>query len=176
MKLIITGTPGVGKTSLARELAARENWPLVEVNELVSQLGCYKRVGGEKEVDLRVLQSALKKILSKQKNAVVEGHLLCEFNLPADKVSVLRANPKALVSRLEKRGYSKQKIDENLFSEFLDYCLIKAERNYPKNKVLQLDCSKKISAKNFFKKLSAKKIDWTPLLLSKKFGYLLKQR
>ena len=74
------------------------------------------------------LKTALKKELAGFKG-VVEGHVLCEIALPA-KCVVLRTPPKTVKSRLKKRGYSEQKVKDNVEAEALDYCAIRARQNY----------------------------------------------
>ena len=65
MRLLITGTPCTGKTTLAAKLAESLQCTLVSANELAQQLGCWKldKKDGSKEVDLNVLQRHLKKLL-----------------------------------------------------------------------------------------------------------------
>jgi len=63
---------------------------------------------------------------------IVEGHLshLCEG---ADKMIILRLNPKELESRLKGRDYSDSKINENLEAEALDVCSAEAYEIYGGN-------------------------------------------
>lgn len=46
--------------------------------------------------------------------------------MPADLVIVLRAHPKTIAERLKERGYSKDKIGENVEAELVDVILIEA--------------------------------------------------
>ncbi len=179
MRLLITGTPCVGKTTLAAELSRQLDCPLVSANDLAAQLGCCKldKKDGVREVDLKVLQKHLKKLLeevSKRKESVVvEGHLLCEMKLPCEKLLVLRCNPLVLEKRFKNRKYASRKVSDNLLSEILDYCLLKSEANYPAAKIVQLDASKPPSASNALKKLDSGKsgkVDWSGLLVSKEFS------
>ena len=63
---------------------------------------------------------------------IVEGHLshLCEG---ADKMIILRLNPKELESRLKGRDYSDSKINENLEAEALAVCSAEAYEIYGGN-------------------------------------------
>ncbi len=53
---------------------------------------------------------------------------------------VLRSHLKPLQARLKKRGYGKGKLKDNIVSEALDYCGIKASRNY--GRVFELEGTK----------------------------------
>ncbi len=77
----------------------------------------------------------------KQQNVVVEGHLVCELKLKVDRVVVLRTNPRVLEKRLKKRGYAKEKIEENVLAEMLDYCTVASERNLKKARIYEVETS-----------------------------------
>ena len=129
-------------------------------------------LGPKHEVDLKKLARHLR-FLGKNKNFIVEGHLACEMRLPADHVIILRTNPKILEKRMEKRGYSKLKIEENLMAEMLDYCSQRAQNEYGK-KPLELDtskrspatCANKILAALMQKKKKIDGIDYSGSLIS----------
>ncbi len=89
------------------------------------------------------------------RNIILESHLLSDLKLPADLAIVLRCNPKELAKRLKKRKYRKTKINENLLSEILDYCLINAIGNYGEGKVMQLDAGRNVSGKMLVEKIFA---------------------
>lgn len=165
MKLVITGTPGTGKTTIAREIATANNWPLVEANAVAKKGKCFV---GREEVDLKKLAAAMKRTLSGKKSFVAEGHLLCEVALPCEQCVVLRCNPLLLEKRLKKRGYAKAKVGENALAEALDYCLTMAESNY--GNVVQIDCTKKVPFRKVLAmagKRCSDKVDWSRLLSSK---------
>ncbi|MCL5011606.1 MAG: adenylate kinase family protein [Candidatus Marsarchaeota archaeon] len=155
MKLVITGTPGTGKSSISRELSKITGWPLFELNKLAEP---YDKDGS---VDLKKLRiKTLEKIKGKR-DFIVEGHLACEFRIPSDAVIVLRCKPEVLDKRLKKRDYSDIKVRENVLAEALDYCLIRSLENY--DRVVQVDATKHVSTKFFFKRvenLKSDKIDW----------------
>ncbi|MGV8084896.1 MAG: adenylate kinase family protein [Candidatus Bilamarchaeum sp.] len=138
MRVIITGTPGCGKSTLAKLLSRKLNYELFSLSQVAKENSL---VDKNSEVDLVKLKKKLS-FLNKKDNYVLEGHLACEIHLPADFVFVLRTNPDTLKQRLKKRKYSKQKIEDNLLSEVLDYCLILGEKNY-KKPIIQVDTSKR---------------------------------
>jgi adenylate kinase len=138
MRIIITGSPGTGKSTIAATLSKKLDVELIDIKKIVNQK---KLCGKNHEVDLKALHSALRPFLT-QKNYIVEGHLACEIKIPADFVLVLRTDPFVLKKRLNKRRYSKEKIIENLMAEMLDYCTQRVEKVYGK-KPLEIDTSKR---------------------------------
>jgi len=141
MRIIITGSPGTGKSLIAKMLAKKMKLELIDIKAIVRK----EKLAKNHEVDLKRLKSALS-FLKKKKDYVVEGHLACEIRLPADYIFVLRTNPETLERRLAKRKYPKKKLDGNLMAEMLDYCTQRAEKVYRKMP-LELDTSALIPAK-----------------------------
>ncbi|MBI5884897.1 AAA family ATPase [archaeon] len=140
MKLIVTGTPGTGKTSIAGMLAKKLGIKLI--NELAfaqkKRIGSIDRKTGERLIPLKKLEKALKKELKANESLIVEGHLLCGLKLPADLIVVLRCSPKKLEARLSgKRNYSDEKILDNAFCEETGYCMLNAKASYPKEKIIE---------------------------------------
>ncbi len=154
MKILLTGTPGTGKSTVARLLSGMAGFASISINAVAKKGGLVKKGG---EVDLKKLEGALKaeiKRKSKAKNSkletrnlVVDGHLGCEIKLPLDIAFVLRCEPEKLKARLEKRNYKKKKMDDNLLSEALDYCSVQAEMNYGKGKIFDVDAGKRDAKK-----------------------------
>ncbi len=179
-RLVLTGTPTVGKTTLGRELAKLLRAEYVSVNEYAEKHKLLQRVGSEKEktAKLRPLARSLSAYLKKRKRFVAEGHLACEFNLPCDKLVVLRARPSLLVDRMRHRGYTEKKIAENAWAELLDYCLVRSLENYPKAKVVQLDVTRNKTPAHLLKRLQSGESDlvrWLPSLPSEKSLRFLRQ-
>lgn len=126
MKIIITGTPGTGKTIAADVLGKALKKRVVHINDFAKKNRLFiGKARGSYIVDLNKLKRKLA-----SEDGVLESHLLCEFSLPNSVVFVLRCDPKVLAKRLLKRKYLRRKIKENLEVEALDYCTIKAEKNY----------------------------------------------
>ncbi|MBI5158935.1 adenylate kinase family protein [Candidatus Micrarchaeota archaeon] len=145
MRIVITGVPGTGKSTLAKKIAGKTCAELVELNELVKEKKLFTKTwkDGTLEADLKKLEREVKKIFLKgrKRNVIVEGHLACEMKLKVDAVIVLRANPKILEKRLKKRGYAKKKIEENVLAEMLDYCTVKSIENFKKAKIFEVETS-----------------------------------
>ena len=120
MRIMITGVPGTGKTSVAKILAERVGCPLITVKDVTK----------EKYVDTRRLRLKTIWKIGNMDNVILEGHLFCEVKLPVDLVIVLRTHPEELKRRLEMREYPEKKVKENLMAELLDYCTVKVEQKY----------------------------------------------
>ena len=126
MKIVITGTPGTGKSIVADLLGKALKKRVVHINDFAKKKKLIiGKSRGSYVVDLKKLRKRLLDV-----DGVLESHLLCEFPLPNAIVFVLRCDPKVLARRLQKRKYLRKKIKENLEVEALDYCTINAEKNY----------------------------------------------
>ena len=141
MRIILTGSPGTGKSVIAKKLSQMLELELVDLKKIVRQK---KLLGKDNEVDVKKLAKELS-FLRKKKDYLVEGHLACEMKLPADWIVVLRSNPAVLRKRLGKRRYGKKKLDENLLAEMLDYCTQRVRKVYGKEP-LELDTSRRTVA------------------------------
>lgn len=134
MIIVITGTPGTGKSAVAHELARLIWAAVVDVKEIVENHKLFtKNKYGELEIDPKKLKKTLEKELNGFRVAddiIIENHVLCEFKIPADYVFILRCHPDRLRKRLEKRKYRKQKLLDNLEAEMLDYCSQKVKKHY----------------------------------------------
>lgn len=143
MKILITGTPGTGKSSVAKEVCRKKGWALLSLKEIAEGHGCITgKEGGERIVDVRKLRAATLRELKGKKDAVVEGHLGCEFRLPVDFVFILRTHPDELRKRMRERKYPKMKIEENLMAEMLDYCSQVSAGHY-KVPILEVDTTER---------------------------------
>lgn len=157
---LITGTPGTGKTSLAKVLGKMLKAEVLNDAEfcLKQKIGS-KNSFGELEVEPEKLQKTLKSFLSgKKKNLILEGHLFCEVKFSADFAILLHCSAKNLEKRLLKKGYSMEKACDNIFCEETGYCKKMVLKNFPKAKLLELECDKnpKLLAKLAFSEIMAK--------------------
>jgi adenylate kinase len=120
MRIALTGTPGTGKTSVAALLPYR----VIDINAIVKgglNLGI-DPARGCLEADMEGIEMKLAE-MDTDELTILEGHFSHYF---ADEAVVLRLAPSDLRKRLEARGYSKAKIQENLESEALDVILVEA--------------------------------------------------
>ena len=131
MRIIITGSPGTGKSTISRKLASALGLRLIDIALIARSAGL---VGKTQEVDIPKLSRRLA-FLKGLGDYLAEGHLACETRLPADHVIVLRCRPDVLRKRLARRGYGKSKVEENVLAEALDYCSQRAAILYGKKPI-----------------------------------------
>jgi adenylate kinase len=147
--ILVTGTPGVGKTSVANKLASKLDAVCVGVTELVKNQKLFSSVDEERQTliaDTEKVSKQLQETLAKAEGTVIiEGHYAVDV-APKDYVNVvfvLRRDPRELKAVLEKRGYTEKKIWENLAAEILDVCLWDALSACGSDKVCEIDVSGK---------------------------------
>jgi len=129
--IIVSGTPGTGKTEIAKALAKKLNYKYIDVNKLIKENNLsdgYDRKKKCEIVDTEKLSKFLIDFIKKSKqNLVIDSHLA--HYMPAKYINLCiltKCDLKELKKRLEKRKYSKAKIRENLDSEIFDICLNEA--------------------------------------------------
>ncbi len=147
--IVITGTPGVGKTTISRILAARLHWKHIDCGRLAVREGLtirYDRTAQTHLVDTdrlsRVIGNTIRELES---DVILDGHLIPSTRgfLPS-RVFVLRCHPRQLISRLRRKGYSRNKISENISAEILDACLGEAVKSFGLKRICEIDTTEKI--------------------------------
>lgn len=170
MIIAISGTPGTGKTLVAKLLAKEIKAKLISISELAKKGKIPYTIDKKRKskiIDENDLQKFINTEIDKHKKNVIEGHM--SHFLVSDYVFVLRANPRTLETRLKGRKWSKNKIKENIEAEIIDEITIEAKKMH-KN-VFEIDTSS-ISVKEtvdgimkILKKHNHRKhpkfIDWT---------------
>jgi adenylate kinase len=106
----LTGTPATGKTSISKNLDKK----VLHLSDLYMYSSDGKSSNGEWLVDLEKLNNIVQEKLAE--DIIVEGHFAHLMD-NIDKIIVLRCDPKKLRTRMEKRGYTEDKIKENLEAE-----------------------------------------------------------
>eukprot|EP00931_Biecheleriopsis_adriatica_P071589 TRINITY_DN4547_c0_g1_i1.p1 TRINITY_DN4547_c0_g1~~TRINITY_DN4547_c0_g1_i1.p1 ORF type:complete len:233 (+),score=80.88 TRINITY_DN4547_c0_g1_i1:76-774(+) len=123
--ILVTGTPGVGKTKLSAALAAA-GMTHIEVSKLITEKKLYSEWDDEMNCsifDEDMVCDALEPLLE-QGNCVVDFHSAgCFPEDWFDLYIVLRAETNVLGERLEKRRYSEAKIKGNIEAEIFQTCL-----------------------------------------------------
>jgi adenylate kinase len=145
--LVLTGTPGVGKTSVAMLLAQRVKGAYVNLSELVKSegLSCgFDRKRDTLIADSEEVSKRVGTVIARAKGCVIlEGHFAVDVVAKEDasKVFVLRRNPDELRRTLMNRKFKESKIAENVAAEILDVCLFDAVKAYGEEKVCEIDVS-----------------------------------
>ncbi|RJS88290.1 hypothetical protein CW705_09265 [Candidatus Bathyarchaeota archaeon] len=146
---IITGTPGVGKTSISKLLGSKIDAEIISIGELVEKENLHLGWDDKRKTfiaDLNAVSKRLKEIIKLgRKNLIIEGHYAVHV-VPPEKVAfvfVLRKDPRDLKKILQSRGYHEEKIKENLAAEILDVCLFDAVNIFGEEKVSEIDTTAK---------------------------------
>jgi adenylate kinase len=148
--ILVTGTPCVGKTSVARLLAEKLNALYVNLTELALKenlvLGKDEKRGSV-IIDEKSMKRAVGKLIEDcgEQGVVVDGHYAASV-VPkrfVTHVFVLRRDPVELRGFMERAGFLGNKLWENLAAEILDVCLVDALKAYGSERVCEIDVSKK---------------------------------
>jgi len=119
----LTGTPGTGKSSVARRLAPR--FRSVEVRDLAKALGASRPGRNGLRVDLVALSRAVRRPGTLEGIDLVVGHLA--HLLPLEEAIVLRCHPRELLARLRRaRRGSPADRQANYVCEACDTIVIEA--------------------------------------------------
>ncbi len=146
---MVTGTPGVGKTTVSQKLATILDASYINITDIVKEKNLETCIDSDREtlvVDSENVSKIIQETLDKTEGVtIIEGHFVV-FVVPkkeVDIVLVLRRDPRELKEVLQKRGYNDKKIWENITAEILDVCLVDALSSSESSKVCELDVSGK---------------------------------
>ncbi len=145
--ILITGTPGVGKTTVSRSLASRLDAVYINLAELVERERLISGVDKTRETLIADTDRVSKRmqgiIKSSEGDVIVDGHYAVDVVATKDvhMVFVLRRDPSELKSVMENRGFKERKLWENIVAEILDVCLWDAVSVCGSDKVCEIDVS-----------------------------------
>ena len=131
MIIIITGTPGTGKTSLAKTLAKKLKIKYLNVNKVIQEYKLREKYERKRQtyiVNEKKLSKILVRLIKEYKDLIIDSHL--SHFIPKKHVDiciVTKTDLKVLKKRLEKRKYSKAKVKENLDAEIFEICHTEAQ-------------------------------------------------
>jgi adenylate kinase len=147
--ILITGTPCVGKTTTAKQLATKLNADYINLTDFAKTNNL--ALGEDKKrhttiINEKAMQHKLAETINATDNAniIIDGHYASAVTPPnlTTHVFVLRRNPKELKQLMQKCGFEGAKLWENLSAEILDTCLIEAMQTQ-QGKVCELDATGK---------------------------------
>jgi adenylate kinase len=126
MIVAISGTPGVGKTSVCNILG--EHYPVLDLNGVIKKKKMYIGIDKKRDsliADIEKLTDYVRDIRHDKENEILilDGHL--SHLLQPDVTIVLRASSGVLMKRLENR-FSKEKTEENIEAELMGVILTEA--------------------------------------------------
>ena len=184
--VFVTGTPGVGKTVLARKLAKEFGLGFVDLSRVVKLRRLYSkydRLRRSYVISEELVRRNWARIV--RDGAVVSTHFLVKGLLlgPGTVGVVLRLDPVVLWRRLRARGWSRSKTWENVESELLDICYFDAVRALSRRRVFEIDTTSKSKSRTFREVLGliekrpkehVQRVNWLsiydPVELGRRFG------
>jgi adenylate kinase len=133
MVIIVTGTPGTGKTTFAKKLAKERGYAYMDLGEYAIMHGFAVEFDKKRNTAVIDHEKLVKKLVDefdRDTKIVIDGHFSHE--LPAALVEacyVTKAKLPELKRRLQERKYSEAKVQENLEAEIFDTCAQEAAEN-----------------------------------------------
>lgn len=141
--ILITGTPGCGKTSHSESLSSQLAKPYkhFSISDIAKSRDCIE--GYDEKLDTSVVDE--NRLLDSLENDLREGGIIIDWHccdiFPErliDLVVVLRTDNNLLYERMKKRGYKDNKIQENLDCEIMEVILQEARDAYRSDIVVEL--------------------------------------
>ncbi|OAG29476.1 adenylate kinase [Nematocida displodere] len=123
-RVLVTGTPGVGKTTFTKYLAEKTGFRVVELSTFIKKHRLFE--GACKKYDTLVyspetVQRFLKRKMKSKHSYIIDTHdPETVSNIEYDVVVVLSCDTSILGARYDERGYNQEKITENLEVEIMD--------------------------------------------------------
>jgi len=151
LKVVITGTPGVGKHTIAESLTAiMGKIPILDINGIIlseNLLISSSKNGNnnDNEVDIQKSTKFFASLLYEDKfqKSIIVGHL-APYVINSDLVDfvvVLRRSPYELRKIYQERIYSESKTRDNINAEILGIISYDASKNFEHSKLCELENS-----------------------------------
>ncbi|KAF3453990.1 hypothetical protein FNV43_RR05490 [Rhamnella rubrinervis] len=139
--ILVSGTPGTGKTTTSSALAEATQLRHINVGDLVKEKNLHD--GWDDELDCYVINEDL--VCDELEDLMEEGGNIVDYHgsefFPErwfDLVVVLQTDNTVLYDRLSNRGYSQSKLSNNIECEIFGVLLEEAKENYPEDIVVAL--------------------------------------
>ncbi|KAI5184302.1 adenylate kinase [Nematocida homosporus] len=124
VRILVTGTPAVGKTTLSGYLAQKLDFKIINLSDLIEKKHLYKKrcsTYDTLEYSPQKVKNYLKRKIKDKNNYIIDTHdpetvSFVDFNL----IIVLSADLSVLGNRYEARGYNALKTEENLEVEIME--------------------------------------------------------
>lgn len=147
--LLITGTPGTGKTTLARlledqlnESISESKFEVISLGALINDNNLYKSWNAQFDVpefDEDMVCDFIEADI-RRGGKIVDFHSSGFFPPDwFDYIVLLRATNTNIYDRLLARGYTEHKVQENVQCEIFQVCKDETEDSYPKDKIIELE-------------------------------------
>ena len=179
MLIAVTGTPGVGKTTLSKMISSDFKLKHIDFEGLLIENKLYieyDESSGSYVIDADRARDYFNSLSFE--DAVLDGHNViliypCE---KIDYVILLRCSPYVLYDRMKRKGYADNKIIENIQAEILDIVASDVYNNCEVRKVMEIDVSEGVDRKyplvkkflrGDFPEGYRERVDWLSLVADK---------
>jgi adenylate kinase len=143
---VVTGNPGVGKHTSASIIAEMINAKIVDINDVaIKNNALEEETTLGRDVNIKKLTRVLETAIQQERDMVIVGHLAPYVLKPVgiSIVAVLRRSPYDLEKTLKSRGYSADKVRENVESEIIGTLLYDSLKTFGNRKVAEFDTTSK---------------------------------
>ncbi len=142
--ILIGGSPGTGKSEVAEVLGTRLKAEVISMSDLAQRKGCISARDDARDTDIIdedcLVEAIMDEVEGKPHRIIVEGHYIDLVpNRSVEHAFVLRTHPDTLRERLLARGYSKEKVFENVEAEVIGVCQMDAIEAFGEEKVFEID-------------------------------------
>jgi adenylate kinase len=141
--IIITGTPGVGKTTHSEELARKTGLHHLNINSIVKEHNIGEASTDPEDPNVKIVDED--RLLDVIENDLEDGGQIidwhaCDLFPPRqiDLVAVLRCDNKVLYDRLKAKNYGEKKLQENLDCEIMEVLVQEARDAFDAEQVVEL--------------------------------------
>ena len=145
--IAITGSPGTGKSTLAKFLVTKLGFDRLDLHHHYKRISSgYDRAKQSYDINyLKFEKLAKDKKKEAKKGVIIDSHIshLLPKKLVDLCIVLICSDLKKLEKRLQKRKYSQKKVRENLDSEIFQVCLAEAQER--KHKMMVVDTAKGIN-------------------------------
>ncbi|KAL8142421.1 hypothetical protein V2J09_015453 [Rumex salicifolius] len=139
--ILVTGTPGTGKTTMSSALAEATQLQHINISEFVKEKNLHD--GYDEEFDCHVINEDL--VCDELEDKMEVGGIIVDYHgcdfFPErwfDRVVVLQTDNTLLYDRLSKRGYEGSKLSNNIECEIFQVLLEEAKSSYPEDIVVAM--------------------------------------
>ncbi|KAL7247696.1 hypothetical protein ACSBR2_002583 [Camellia fascicularis] len=139
--ILVTGTPGTGKTTTSSLLAESTQLRHINIGDLVRDNNLHD--GWDDHFDCHIINEDL--VCDELEDMMEEGGNIVDYHgcdfFPErwfDRVVVLQTENSVLYDRLTKRGYTGSKLTNNIECEIFQVLLEEAKDSYPEDIVMPL--------------------------------------
>jgi adenylate kinase len=170
--ILVGGSPGTGKTKVAKILGSKLSVEAISLGELADEYGCITAEDKARNTGI-INEDCLVDALigltdDKSRRIIIEGHYI--DLVPSSSVQwvfILRTHPETLRKRLAERNYSNTKVAENVEAEVMGVCQMDALDAFGEERVFEIDTTE-LSAPQTAEKVeelmkkesSPTRIDW----------------